>query len=52
MDEQRYPVLNELIGKGFADKLMISHDSIIHWLGIPLNLPEEAFPLMILGVLH
>ncbi len=46
MDEQRYAVIIDLIKKGFADKLMLSHDYIIHWLGRPLNLPEEAFPLI------
>ncbi|OQY51334.1 MAG: phosphotriesterase-related protein [Desulfobacteraceae bacterium 4572_89] len=46
MDEQRYAVIIDLIKKGFADKLMLSHDYIIQWLGRPLNLPEEAFPLI------
>lgn len=46
MDEQRYPVIVDLVKKGFADKLMLSHDYIIHWLGRPLNIPEEAFPLI------
>jgi len=46
MDEQRYAVIIDLVKKGFADKLMISHDYIIHWLGRPLNLPEEALPLI------
>lgn len=46
MDEQRYPVIIDLVKKGFADKLMISHDYIIHWLGRPLNLPKEALPLV------
>ncbi|NOX32482.1 MAG: phosphotriesterase-related protein [Deltaproteobacteria bacterium] len=46
MDEQRYSVMIDLVKKGFADKLMISHDYIIHWLGRPLNLPEQALPLI------
>lgn len=46
MDEQRYPVIIDLVKKGFANKLMISHDYIIHWLGRPLNLPKEALPLV------
>jgi len=46
MDEERYATIIDLIGKGFADKLMISHDYIINWLGRPLNLPEEALPLI------
>jgi len=46
MDEQRYPVMIELIKKGYANQLMISHDFIITWLGRPLNIPEEAMPLI------
>ena len=46
MDEQRYPVIADLVKKGFSDRLMISHDYIINWLGRPLNLPEAAFPLI------
>jgi phosphotriesterase-related protein len=46
MDAQRYPVMIELIKKGYADKMMISHDCIITWLGRPLNLPEAALPLV------
>jgi phosphotriesterase-related protein len=46
MDEERYSVIVDLVKKGFANKLMLSHDYIIHWLGRPLNLPEEAFPLI------
>lgn len=46
MDEERYPVMIELIKKGYADRLMISHDFILNWLGRPLNLPEEALPLV------
>ena len=46
MDEERYAVMIDLVKKGYADKLMISHDYIITWLGRPLNLPEEAFPLI------
>ena len=46
MDEQRYPVMIELIKKGYAEKLMISHDCIITWLGRPLDLPEAALPLV------
>lgn len=46
MDEQRYPAMIELIKKGYADRLMISHDFIITWLGRPLNLPEAALPLV------
>lgn len=46
MDEQRYPVMIELIQKGYADRLMISHDFIISWLGRPLALPDAVLPLI------
>jgi phosphotriesterase-related protein len=46
MVEQRYPVMIELIKKGYANQIMISHDDIITWLGKPLNLPEAALPLI------
>ena len=46
MDEQRYPVMIELVKKGYANQLMISHDFIITWLGRPLNIPEAALPLI------
>ncbi|MCK5782827.1 MAG: phosphotriesterase-related protein [Desulfobacterales bacterium] len=46
MDEDRYSVIIDLIKKGFTDKLIISHDFIINWLGRPLNIPEEALPLI------
>ena len=46
MDEERYPVLIALIGKGYSDRIMISHDYIAHWLGRPPNIPEEALPLI------
>ena len=46
MDEQRYLVIIDLIKRGFANKLMISHDYIIHWLGRPLIFPKEVLPLL------
>jgi len=46
MDEQRYEVLIELIKKGYANQLMLSHDAIITWLGRPLQIPEQALPLI------
>ena len=41
MDEQRYPVLVDLINRGHADRLMLSHDAVLNILGRPLELPEE-----------
>ncbi len=46
MDKERYPVMTELIKEGYADRLMISHDFIINWLGRPLKIPEQALPLV------
>ncbi len=46
MDEQRYPVMIELIKRGYGDRLMISHDCVLNWLGRPLQIPEEALPLI------
>ncbi len=46
MDEQRYDVLAELIEKGYANQLLLSHDFIISWLGRPLKLPEPLLPLL------
>jgi len=46
MDNQRYETLTELIKKGYADKIMLSHDYIITWLGRPLKIPEQALPLI------
>lgn len=46
MDEQRYAAMIELVKKGYANRLMISHDFIITWLGRPLKLPEPLLPLL------
>jgi len=46
MDEERYGVLIGLIGTGHADRIMLSHDYVAHWLGRPLNVPEVALPLI------
>lgn len=46
MEAQRYPVLNELIKRGWTKQLMLSHDSITAWLGRPLAIPEAALPLV------
>ena len=46
MDEQRYAAMIELIQEGYGDRLMISHDCIISWLGRPLSLPAAALPLI------
>jgi phosphotriesterase-related protein len=44
MDEEKYPVIIELINSGYNDRLMLSHDSIAFWLGRPVFalIPAEA----------
>jgi phosphotriesterase-related protein len=46
MDEERYPVMIDLVKKGYANRLMISHDFVAHWLGRPLSLPDELLPFI------
>ena len=40
-DEERYALMMGLIGAGWADQMLISHDSIGTWLSRPLVLPDE-----------
>lgn len=46
MDSRRETCLIELIGLGYGDKLMLSHDTINFWLGRPLVLPEVVQNLL------
>jgi phosphotriesterase-related protein len=46
-DQRRIACLIELIGAGYGDRIMISHDSSVHWLGRPLEVPEEFAPLIV-----
>jgi len=39
-DNERVPVILGLVGTGYADKIMLAHDSEAYWLGRPLNLWE------------
>ena len=43
-DAERLEVLTVLLGEGYADRLLLSHDSIWHWLGRPLVMPEAVLP--------
>jgi phosphotriesterase-related protein len=45
-DERRIACLIELIKAGCGDRLMLSHDSIIHFLGRPLEVAPEVAPLI------
>ncbi len=46
MDAARYPVLLDLIKRGRADRVMISHDYVIRFLGRPIEIPETVQPLI------
>jgi len=41
MDEERVNTLIELIEQGYERQIMLSHDSINHWLGKPPEMNEE-----------
>ena len=43
-DADRYQVMIGMIKNGYANRMMISHDSVAFWLGRPLTLPEAAQP--------
>jgi len=42
-DEEKYPVIAELVEKGHLEKLMLSHDSVAFWAGRP---SMELFPML------
>lgn len=46
MDEQKMVTFAELVNRGYADKLHLSHDFIFHWLGRPFEIPAPAQPLV------
>jgi phosphotriesterase-related protein len=46
MDEDRYPVLVELIRRGHAGRIMLSHDFVIRFPGRPLDIPDAFRPLI------
>lgn len=48
MDADRMATLLQLFEKGYLNKIMLSHDTIAHWLGRPLHIPDEVAPLMAL----
>lgn len=47
MDEERYPVILDLLTQGRGDRLMLSHDFVPYWLGRPRKYPEELLHLMV-----
>lgn len=46
MDKERVSVLIGLIGSGYADQLVMSHDTVNHWLGKAPEWPEELQKLI------
>ncbi|WP_102028461.1 phosphotriesterase family protein [Salirhabdus sp. Marseille-P4669] len=46
MDKDRVGTLIGLIGLGYADQLMMSHDTVNHWLGKAPEWPEELAKLI------
>ncbi len=46
MDEERIALIHELIKQGYANRIMLSHDTVNHWLGRPLVLPEMVANLL------
>ena len=47
MDSERVSVLIGLIGSGYADQLIMSHDTVNHWLGKAPEWPEELQKLIV-----
>lgn len=45
-DSTREMVIAALCAAGYADRIMLGHDSIIVWKGRPLPVPEVALPLI------
>lgn len=46
MDEERYACILGLISMGYIDRIMLSHDSIIKFLGREIKIPDFAIPLI------
>ena len=45
-DEVRIKVLTTLLEAGYANQMMLSQDTVMHWLGRPLVLPETVQQIM------
>lgn len=46
MDEERIETLCQLIEDGYEEQIMLSHDSITHWLGRPLEMDADSASLI------
>ena len=43
-DAERLEVITTLLREGYAKHMLLSHDSIWHWLGRPIPLPDAILP--------
>lgn len=46
MDREREACLIGLLGMGYEDRIMLSHDTVNLWLGRPLVMPDEVVKLL------
>lgn len=46
MDRERETCLIGLLGMGYEDRIMLSHDTVNLWLGRPLVMPDEVVTLL------
>ncbi len=46
MDREREACLIGLLGMGYEDRIMLSHDTVNLWLGRPLVMPDEVVTLL------
>lgn len=46
MDDERVATLIKLLNEGYEDQIMLSHDSILHWMGRPLEMDEQVAMLV------
>ena len=46
MDKEREAALIGLLGMGYEDRIMLSHDTVNVWLGRPLVMPDEVVQLL------
>ena len=46
MDREREACLIGLLGMGYEDRIMLSHDTVNRWLGRPLVIPDEVVTLL------
>jgi len=47
LDADRYIVIAEIIQRGYVDRIMLSHDAVLMWLGRPVEYPPEVKSLLV-----